>query len=46
LIEPLVKKSLMACRRAVRDAGVELDEIKDVVMVGGSTRTLYVRFGT
>ena len=43
LIEPLVKKSLMACRRAVRDAGVELDEIKDVVMVGGSTRTLYVR---
>ena len=43
LIEPLVKKSLMACRRAVRDAGVELEEIKDVVMVGGSTRTLYVR---
>ena len=43
LIEPLVKKSLMSCRRAVRDAGVELDEIKDVVMVGGSTRTLYVR---
>ena len=43
LIEPLVKKSLMACRRAVRDADVELDEIKDVVMVGGSTRTLYVR---
>ena len=43
LIEPLVKKSLMACRRAVRDAGVELDEIKDVVMVGGSTRALYVR---
>ena len=38
LIAPLVKKSIMACRRSVRDAGVTVDEIDKVVMVGGSTR--------
>lgn len=43
LIEPLLARSLKACRRAVRDAGVELEEIKAVVMVGGSTRVPYVR---
>ena len=43
LIDPLIKKSLMSCRRALRDAGVEKDQIMDVVMVGGSTRSLRVR---
>ena len=43
LIEPLVKKTLMACRRAVRDAEIEKEAIVDVVMVGGSTRVPYVR---
>ncbi len=43
LIEPLLAKSLKACRRAVRDAGVELEEIGAVVMVGGSTRVPRVR---
>jgi len=43
LIEPYVRKTLMACRRALRDAGVSKDEIIEVVMVGGSTRTPYVR---
>lgn len=43
LAEPLVKKTLLACRRAVRDADVEKDDIVDVVMVGGSTRVPYVR---
>lgn len=38
LIAPLVEKSIRACRRAVRDAGVELSEIDNVVLVGGSTR--------
>jgi molecular chaperone HscA len=38
LIALLVKKSIMACRRSVRDAGVTVDEIDKVVMVGGSTR--------
>lgn len=43
LISPLVKKTLMSCRRALRDADVDKEDIKEVVMVGGSTRTLLVR---
>jgi molecular chaperone HscA len=43
LIEPMVARSLKACRRAVRDALIELEEIKAVVMVGGSTRVPRVR---
>ena len=38
LIESLLTQSIRACRRAVRDAEVELEEIKNVVLVGGSTR--------
>ncbi|MFI8382148.1 Fe-S protein assembly chaperone HscA [Pseudomonas sp. NPDC079086] len=43
LIEPMLTRSLKACRRAVRDAGIELDEVEAVVMVGGSTRVPRVR---
>ena len=43
LIRPLVKKTLMSCRRALKDAEVELDEVNEVIMVGGSTRALLVR---
>jgi len=43
LLMPLVKKTLMSCRRALRDAEVENEGINEVVMVGGSTRTLIVR---
>ncbi|TBU96887.1 Fe-S protein assembly chaperone HscA [Stutzerimonas kirkiae] len=43
LIDPLIARSLKACRRAVRDTGVELEEISAVVMVGGSTRVPRVR---
>ena len=43
LIQPLVKRSLLACRRALKDAGVETEDVNEVVMVGGSTRVPYVR---
>ncbi len=43
LIRPLVKKTLMSCRRALKDADVEIEDVLEVVMVGGSTRTLLVR---
>ncbi|WP_275628837.1 Fe-S protein assembly chaperone HscA [Pseudomonas sp. 273] len=43
LIEPFVARSLKACRRAVRDSGIELEDIGAVVMVGGSTRVPRVR---
>lgn len=43
LIEPMVARSLKACRRAVRDAGIEVEDVEAVVMVGGSTRVPRVR---
>lgn len=43
LIEPLIKKTIMACRRSLRDADVSTEDVLEVVMVGGSTRTLVVR---
>jgi molecular chaperone HscA len=43
LLEPLIRKTLAPCRRVLRDAGISVDEVHDVVMVGGSTRVLKVR---
>ena len=43
LIYSLVKRSLLTCRRALKDANVESEEVQAVVMVGGSTRVPYVR---
>ncbi|WP_122269997.1 Fe-S protein assembly chaperone HscA [Pseudomonas savastanoi] len=43
LIEPMIARSLKACRRAVRDTGIELEEVEAVVMVGGLTRVPRVR---
>ncbi|MBJ3815678.1 Fe-S protein assembly chaperone HscA [Shimwellia pseudoproteus] len=43
LIAPLVKRTLLSCRRALKDAGVDASEVLEVVMVGGSTRVPVVR---
>lgn len=43
LVQPLVAKTIRACKRAMKDAGVELNEVQDVVMVGGSTRVPLVQ---
>lgn len=43
LIDPLIEKTLRACKRSLRDAGLKPEDIANVVMVGGSTRTLRVR---
>ncbi|RKQ40643.1 Fe-S protein assembly chaperone HscA [Enterobacter sp. R1(2018)] len=43
LIAALVKRTLLACRRALKDAAVEAEEVLEVVMVGGSTRVPLVR---
>ena len=43
LIDPLIDKTLRSCKRALRDAGLKADGVANVVMVGGSTRTLRVR---
>lgn len=43
LIDPLIQKTIVTCRRALRDAQVSADEVQAVVMVGGSTRVPRVR---
>ncbi|EBN1282127.1 Fe-S protein assembly chaperone HscA [Salmonella enterica] len=43
LIAALVKRTLLACRRALKDTDVDPQEVLEVVMVGGSTRVPLVR---
>jgi len=43
LIQPLVKRTLRACRKALRDAELDPAAIENIVMVGGSTRVPLVR---
>ncbi|OBW95445.1 Fe-S protein assembly chaperone HscA [Gallibacterium salpingitidis] len=43
LIQSLVKRTLLACRRALKDANVDVSEVIETVMVGGSTRVPFVR---
>lgn len=42
-IEPLLARADAACRRAMRDAGVTMDDIDGIVLVGGATRVPAVR---
>lgn len=43
LIKPLIQKTIMPCRRALRDSALDVNDITDIVMVGGSTRIPLVR---
>ncbi len=43
IVDALIDKTIKMCRRVLRDAKVSADDISDVVMVGGSTRTPRVR---
>lgn len=43
LITPIVERTGVACRRALRDAGIKAEELDGVILVGGSTRVPYVR---
>ena len=43
LAEPFIKRTLNACRRCLRDANVGIEEIREAVLVGGSTRMPAVR---
>ncbi len=38
LVDDLIQRSIEPCRIALKDAGLKLDEIKDVILVGGQTR--------
>ena len=39
LIDPLIDKTLRAAKKSLRDAGISADQIDEVILVGGSTRT-------
>ena len=39
LIDPLIDKTLRAAKKSLRDAGASNDQIDEVILVGGSTRT-------
>ncbi|MBV1888859.1 MAG: Fe-S protein assembly chaperone HscA [Proteobacteria bacterium] len=43
MLEPLIKRTLRATRKAVRDANMSPEQVQDVVLVGGSTRVPAVR---
>lgn len=43
LTSPLVQRTLQALRKVLRDAQVIKDDVKGIVMVGGSTRMPHVR---
>ena len=38
LVEDLVERSIEPCRVALKDAGLSVNEISDVILVGGQTR--------
>ena len=41
--EDLVKRTLRITKRALRDANVDIEDVKEVIMVGGSTRMSVIR---
>jgi len=43
MTQPLVDKTLVACRKALQDAGIKPKDVDGVVMVGGATRMPHVR---
>jgi molecular chaperone DnaK len=38
LVEDLIERTIEPCRIAIKDAGVKLSDISDVILVGGQTR--------
>jgi Fe-S protein assembly chaperone HscA len=43
LIAPLIERTIDRCRRSLADAGLEVGDVDEVVLVGGSTRVPAVR---
>jgi molecular chaperone DnaK len=38
LVDDLIQRTVEPCRIAIKDAGIKLDDISDVILVGGQTR--------
>ena len=43
LIEPIVERTMGPCRNCIKDAGITVEQLNEVVLVGGSTRIPLVR---
>ncbi|MGI9250632.1 MAG: molecular chaperone HscA [Pseudohongiellaceae bacterium] len=43
LAEPLISRTLLTCRRVLRDAELEPQDVDNIIMVGGATRMPAVR---
>lgn len=43
LIKPFVDQTIASCNSALNDAKLKIDDIQEVVMVGGSTRIPYIK---
>jgi molecular chaperone DnaK len=39
MLEPFVKRSIEPCKKALKDAGLSVSDINEVILVGGTTRT-------
>lgn len=43
LIAPLVERSMESCRKVMKDAGLQTNQINEVILVGGSTRVPMIK---
>lgn len=43
LIQPVVDKTIQCCGNALKDSGLDVKDIDEVIMVGGSTRTPLIK---
>lgn len=43
LIQPIIDRTVSPCKQAMKDSGLKLEQIDEVVLVGGSTRIPRVR---
>ena len=43
LIEALIKKTLLICKQVLSDANLSIENINEIILVGGSTKTPYIK---
>ena len=43
ICKPFVQRTISTCRRVLRDSSISVKDINNIVMVGGSTRSLVIR---
>ena len=43
LVAEIIDRSIAPCQQAIKDAGISISDIKEVIMVGGMTRMPYIQ---